>query len=167
MKKKITQLCWKNKEAFFSAFFFIQNLNIWIQIIEGCRIANKSTLVYVIYWLRPQAACHHDDVIKWKHFPRYWPFVRGNHPVTGEFPAQRPVTRSFGVFFDLRLNKRLGKQSRRWWFEMPSHSLWRHCHDKNSGMQLLTNTLTSMAVGINRRRLHPTKNHGCNYLSIS
>ena len=26
-----------------------------------------------------------------------------NSPVTGEFPAQRPVTRSFGVFFDLRL----------------------------------------------------------------
>ena len=26
----------------------------------------------------------HDDVIKWKHFPRYWPFVRGIHrsPVT-------------------------------------------------------------------------------------
>ena len=22
---------------------------------------------------------HHDDVIEWKHFPRYWPFVRGNH----------------------------------------------------------------------------------------
>ena len=30
----------------------------------------------------------------------------GNSPVTGEFPAQRPVTRSFDVFFDLRLNKR-------------------------------------------------------------
>ena len=28
-------------------------------------------------------------------------------PVLGEFPAQRPVTRSFDVFFDLRLNKRL------------------------------------------------------------
>ena len=27
----------------------------------------------------------------------------GNLPVTGEFPAQRPVTRSFDVFFDLRL----------------------------------------------------------------
>ena len=26
-----------------------------------------------------------------------------------EFPAQRPVTRSFDVFFDLRLNKRLSK----------------------------------------------------------
>ena len=51
----------------------------------------------------------HDDVIKWGHFPRYRPFVRGNSPVPGEFPAQRPVTRSFDVFFDLRLNKRLRK----------------------------------------------------------
>ena len=30
----------------------------------------------------------------------------GNSPVTSEFPAQRPVTRRFNVFFDLRLNKR-------------------------------------------------------------
>ena len=36
--------------------------------------------------------------------------------VTGEFPAQRPVTQSFDVFFDLCLNKRLGKQSWSWWF---------------------------------------------------
>ena len=43
----------------------------------------------------------------------------------GEFPTQRPVTRSFGVFFDLRLNKRLSKQSWGWWFETPSWSLWR------------------------------------------
>ena len=50
----------------------------------------------------------------------------GNSPVTGEFPAQRPVTRSSDVFFDLRLNKRLSKQSRGWWFETPSRSLWRH-----------------------------------------
>ena len=28
----------------------------------------------------------------------------GNSPVTGEFPTQKPVTRSFYVFFDLRLN---------------------------------------------------------------
>ena len=52
----------------------------------------------------------YDDVIKWKHFPRYWPFVRGNSPVPGEFPSQRPVTWSFDVFFDVRLNKRLSKQ---------------------------------------------------------
>ena len=35
----------------------------------------------------------------------------GTKPVPGEFPAQRPVTRSFDVFFDLRLNKQLSKQS--------------------------------------------------------
>ena len=44
----------------------------------------------------------------------------------GEFPTQRPVTRSFDVFFDLRLNKRLSKQSWCRWFETPSWSLWRH-----------------------------------------
>ena len=51
--------------------------------------------------------------MKWKHFSRYW-------PVPGEFPEQRPVTRSFD-FPDLRLNKRLSKQSRGWWFETPRH----------------------------------------------
>ena len=45
-----------------------------------------------------------------------------------EFPAKRPVTRSFDVFFDLRLNKRLSKQSWGWWFETPSWSLLRHCN---------------------------------------
>ena len=38
----------------------------------------------------------------------------GNSPVTGEFPAQRPVTRSFDVFIDLHLNNRLNKQSWGW-----------------------------------------------------
>ena len=33
-----------------------------------------------------------------------------NSPVTGEFPSQKPVTRSFGVFFNLHLHKRLSKQ---------------------------------------------------------
>ena len=47
----------------------------------------------------------------------------GNSPVIGEFPSQRPVTRGVYVFFDLCLNKRLGKQSRGWWFETPSCSL--------------------------------------------
>ena len=49
----------------------------------------------------------------------------GNSPVTGEFPSQRPVTRSFDVFFDLCLNKQLSKQSWGWWFDTPSRSLWR------------------------------------------
>ena len=52
----------------------------------------------------------------------------GNSPVTCEFPTQRPVTRSFDVFFDLRLNKRFSKQSWGWWFDTLSRSLWRHCN---------------------------------------
>ena len=56
----------------------------------------------------------------------------GNSPVTGEFPTQRPVTRSFDVFFDLRLNKWLSKQSGGWWFETPSRSLWRHYNGKHA-----------------------------------
>ena len=53
----------------------------------------------------------------------------GNSPVNGEFPAQRPVTRSFDVFFDMHLIKRLSKHSRGWWFETLSLPLWRHCNE--------------------------------------
>ena len=53
-----------------------------------------------------QAGWHvHDDVIKWKHFRVTDPLCGGNSPVTGEFPSQRPVTRSFDVFFDLSLEE--------------------------------------------------------------
>ena len=55
----------------------------------------------------------------------------GNSPVTVELPSQRPVTRRFDVFFDLRLNKRLCKQSWGWWFETPSRALWRHRDETN------------------------------------
>ena len=50
----------------------------------------------------------------------------GNSPVPGEFPTQRPVTWSFDVFFDLRLNKQLSKQWWVWWVETLSRPLWRH-----------------------------------------
>ena len=59
----------------------------------------------------------HGDVIKWKQFPRYWPFARGIH--------QWPVTQNFDDLFDLRLYK----QSKRRRFKMPSRSLWRHSND--------------------------------------
>ena len=49
----------------------------------------------------------------------------GEFTGTGEFPAQRPVTRSFDVFYDLRLNKRLSKQPWGWWFETSPWWLWR------------------------------------------
>ena len=51
----------------------------------------------------------------------------GNSPVTGEFATQRPVARSFDVFFDLRLNERWSK-SWGWWLK-PSRLLWRHSNE--------------------------------------
>ena len=72
----------------------------------------------------------------WRHqmetFSALLALCAGNSPVAGEFPSQRPVTRSFDVFFDLRLNKRLSKQSRRWWFETPSRSLWLNCNEPSA-----------------------------------
>ena len=69
----------------------------------------------------------------WRHqtetFSALLAICAGNSPVPGEFPTQRPVTRSFDVFFDLRLNKRLSKQSWDWWFETLSCLLWRHCNE--------------------------------------
>ena len=66
----------------------------------------------------------------WRHqmetFSALLAICAGNSPVPGEFPTQRPVTRSFDVYFDLRPNKWLSKQSWGWWFETLSCSLWRH-----------------------------------------
>ena len=72
------------------------------------------------------------SVTWWRHqmesFPALLALCAGDSPVTGEFPSQMLLRRSFGIFFHLRPNKRLSKQSRRRWFETPSWSLWRHCN---------------------------------------
>ena len=75
----------------------------------------------------------------------------GNPPVTGGFPSQRPVRRGFDIFFDVRLNKRLGKKSRCRWFETPWPSLWRHCnayqthtHIPNSNIYVRLHTIASL-----------------------
>ena len=66
----------------------------------------------------------------WRHqmeaFSALLAICAGNSLVPGEFPTQRPVTRSFDVFFDLRLNKWLNKQGWSWWFETLSRPLC--CH---------------------------------------
>ena len=69
----------------------------------------------------------------WRHqmetFSALLALCAKNSPVPGEFPSQMPVTRSFDVFCDLRLYKRLSKQSWGWWFWTSSRPLWRHCND--------------------------------------
>ena len=88
----------------------------------------------MIYWTLPAKPQTGDiciiEVPWWRHqmetFSALLAICAGNSPVPGEFLAQRPVTRSFDVFCDLRLNKRLSKHSWGWWFETPPWSLWRH-----------------------------------------
>ena len=104
----------------------------------------------------------HDGVFKWKEFPRYCFRVTGhlcgNSPVPGEFPTQRPVMRSFDVFFALRLKKRLSKQSWGWWFETLTRPLWRHRN--GNGMMLKNNGISTHVKGSNwniqyiRRNMH-------------
>ena len=72
-------------------------------------------------------------IIAWWHhqmetFRALLALCEGNSPFTGKFPSERPVTRSFDLFFDLRLKKWLSKKSIRRWFETPSRPLWRPCN---------------------------------------
>ena len=89
-----------------------------LQIRVNCASISK------LFW-------NHDDVIKWKHLPRYRSLVQG------EFHSQRPVTRCFDVSFDLYLNKSLSKLTWVWRFEAPLRSLWLHCNLEDGG-KLLT-----------------------------
>ena len=86
--------------------------------------ASCPTLPYCWSWPPKK-----NELAWWRHqmetFSALLAICAGTSPVSGEFPTQRPVTRGFDVFFDLRLNKRLSKQSWGWWLETLSWSLWR------------------------------------------
>ena len=68
----------------------------------------------------------HDDVIKWKHFPRYWPFVRGIHRSSVNSPHKGQWRGA--LMFTLICARINGWQSWGWWFETSSRPLWRHCN---------------------------------------
>ena len=100
-----------------------QNMKIW-----GFSVERQAICVHTRY----------DDVIKWKHFPRYWPFVRGIH----QWPVNSPHKCQW-----INLNKRLSKQSWGWWFETPARSSWRHCNELVGENRYLT---TDKAVSLNQ-----------------
>ena len=77
---------------------------IFIHVIQSC-FSDTVVIPFLSRWWRHQI----------KSFSALLVLCMGNSPVTGEFPSQRPLTRSFDVFFDLRLSKWLCKQWRRWW----------------------------------------------------
>ena len=100
-------ICIRNTNICFS-----KNITLYISKGEGVAIrilVHVELLLQVCLWSW------------WRHqmetFSVLLAICAGNSPVPGEFPAQRSVTRSFDVFFDLRPNKRLSKQSWGWWFD--------------------------------------------------
>ena len=89
--------------------------------------------------LIPHPTPPHPTPTWWRHqmetFSALLAICAGNSLVTGKFPAQRSVMRSFNIFSDLHLNKRLCKQLWGCWFEMPSRPLWPHCNDTHKHIQ--------------------------------
>ena len=76
------------------------------------RYANICNEHWIGSYLWQVVAVWHNDVIKWKHFPRYWPFIRGIHRSPVNFAHKGQWRGALMGFFYLRLNKRLSKQSR-------------------------------------------------------
>ena len=124
----------------------VHNTLSLIQVTAWCRTGNNACMTWMndITWINddpfyrriygPPGLGHLNMMTSSNGniFRVTGPLCGGNSPVPGEFPTQRPVTRSFDVFFELRLNKRLSKQSSGWWFETPSYSLWRRCNEKTA-----------------------------------
>ena len=100
-----------------------------------CHVNLQELFLQSSFWWSPDGlAWKSCQAITWwchemETFSALLAICAGNSPVPVEFPTQRPVTRSFDVFYDLRLNKRLSKQSWGWWFETPSRPKWRHRND--------------------------------------
>ena len=106
--------CW-SRVLHISWLTQVINLPIFIRVAQIVSLTKCETLQSVNHtWWRHQM----------ETFSALLALCDGNPQVT----SQRPVTRSFDVFFGLSLNKRLSKQSRRRWFETPSLSLRHHCN---------------------------------------
>ena len=75
----------------------------------------------------------HDDVIKRKHYPRCWPFVRGIHRFPVNSPHKGQWREALIFLFDLCPNKRLSKQRWCWWIETLFCQLWRHSNKSFCG----------------------------------
>ena len=98
---------WRGKDVF---IIFIM---IWYQQLVHC--------TWSCFFMQVQ-----NYVIKWKHFPRYWPFVRGIH----RSPVNSPHKGKWrgALMFPLICVWINSKQSWDWWFETLSRLVWRHCN---------------------------------------
>ena len=141
--RRYFQMYFRNTKSSYSISNFIEVCSRWSNsplghIMPGRRTSDKPLSLPIVVYRRMCAPLGQDDLnfiiasinTLWRHqmetFSALLAICAGNSPVTGEFPTQRPVTRSFDVYFDLCPNERLSKQSWGWWFETLSRSLWRH-----------------------------------------
>ena len=65
------------------------------------RCRNCNLRAPALHILPQSLAGTHDDVMEWKHFSHYWPFVRGIHRSPVVALHKGPVMRSFDVSFDV------------------------------------------------------------------
>ena len=72
----------------------------------------------------PQDLPNHDDVKKWKYFPRYWPFVRGIHR---SLVNKSKSKKSKKTLFNVRQFKQ---------YNISSHSKWVLVADKSMHMAI-------------------------------
>ena len=85
-----------------------------------------------MHWKRNKVLVWHDDVIKWKQFPCYWPFVCGIHLSPVNSVHKGPWRGA--LMFSLNWTWINGWG---WWFETPSRLLWRHCNINLTSQELL------------------------------
>ena len=86
----------------------------WDRIYRGLGFTNKWQRFPLTTMAESVKITYKGNIFtRWRHqvgtFSELLALCEGNPPITGGFPSQRLVTRSFDVFFDLRLNKRLSK----------------------------------------------------------
>ena len=110
----------------------------------------------------------HDDVIKWKHFPRYWPFVRGIHrspvnsPHKGQWRGALMIS-LICVWIKGWENSREAGDLRR--------PLWRHCNEINDTTakeeQSLIITIHALYMLYFHCRCHGYYHFHCNLIFLS
>ena len=113
-------------------------------------VARSSAVMALVYVARnhPGVALYTSKSHQMETFSAVLALFEGNPPIIGEFPSQRSVTRSLDVFFDVRLRKRLSKQSICWWFETPWSSLWRHHNEDKSCSEVLSLTWLTLVPAL-------------------
>ena len=100
------------------------------------------------YWYTDKKFSWNDDLIQWKHFPRYWPFVRGIYRSPVNSPHKGQWRGALMFSFICTWKKPLSKQSWSWWFETPSCILWRHCNEIQYHHSILDIVLNIFTIAI-------------------